>query len=490
MTRRLTSSGLLGVTFLLAGCMATKPTATTPAPADRQTMPEVGRAAIEALTFPPLQFEPPEPEELTLSNGVTVFFLEDHSLPLVDVFAQFRGGPSVFDRADLAAATAVGSSLLLSAGTERLPPDSVDKLIEFYALAPSFGTGGTGSYASIGALSQHVDFAMELLAEMLQSPRFDRDRVETWRLRELEMVKRQQDTPGSVAVTEFNRVMFGDHPIGWIMNPDDLAPDRLTEDRLRRIHRQIYCRENMMLGITGAITRDDALAKLEAVFGDWPECPGKLTAPPLPEIRREPGVKVIHKDLNQSTVVMGLPGGILQREDPEYFAAQVANWILGGSGFSSRIMARLRTEKGLAYGASSIWGAGIRHERIFGVFTQTKTESTIAATELIREILDEARRQPPTAEEVRLAVENTVNGFVFAFQDPAAIVLRRMTYRMAGLPEDWLERYLAGIQAVTPESVHEVVQRYIDPDRMTIVIVGDTARFDAPPGALGPIIRK
>jgi len=453
-------------------------------------VPALGRAAIDTMSFPPLEFEPPEPERFTLSNGIEVYYMEDRSLPLVNLFALFRGGSAYFDREDLAAATGVGSSLLLTGGTKRYSPQAVDSIIEYHALGPSLTAAGGSTLATMETLTRHLDLALDLWVEMLLHPRFDPDRVENWRLGELDMVRRAQDQPGTVAVRTFNRVMFGDHPIGWELEPADLTPEMLTEERLRRIHRAVFCADNLTLGIVGDISRAEAAAKLEAAFGQTPACEAPLLRPAPPVIRDEAGVVVIHKAVNQSSVVMGQRGGILQRDDPEYFAAQVANWILGGSGLSSRLSTRVRTQEGLAYSAGTVWGAGIHHERAFGALTQTRADATIAAARVIREVLEEARREPPTEEEVGLAIDNTVNAFVFAFQDPARIVMRQMGYRVAGLPADWLQRYVAGIQRVTPQAVHEVIRRHIRPEDWTIVIVGDTTKLDAPPHTLGPLIER
>jgi zinc protease len=454
------------------------------------TSPPLGRAAVDALRFRPLEFRPRAAERFTLSNGVTVFFMEDHTLPLINLYALFRGGSSYFERSDLAAATALGSSLLLTAGTASLPPDSVDRLIEYYALGASFSTGGSASMAGMETLTRHLDLALGLWAETLRSPRLDRERVESWRLRQLESVRRIDDAPGSLAISEFNHLLFGDHPVGWQLEPDDLSPDNLSEERLRRVHRAIFCTENLTLGVVGDISRAAIVQKLEAAFGDWPACPAPLTPPPLPMFRRSGGVRIVHKPVNQSSLVMGQPGGVLQRDDPEYFASQVANFILGGSGLSSRVATRVRSTEGLAYSAGTVWGAGARHERIFGAFAQTRGDATMATVDLIREVLETARRDPPTAEEVRLAIDFTANGFVFAFENPAQVVTRQMSYRLAGLPEDWLERYVAGIQRVTPAAVHRVVRRYIKPEDWTFVIVGDTTLFDASAKSLGPIIQR
>lgn len=490
--RAIAFTGLLATGIAACGPLAPPPPV-APLPSALEAtapLPPIGRAAVDALEFPAVEFHAPEAERFTLSNGVTVFFMEDRSLPLVNLYALFRGGSSYFAREDLAAATALGSSLLLSGGTASLPPDSVDQLIEYYALAPSFSTGGAATLAGVETLTRHLDVALGLWTEMLRSPRLDRDRVETWRLRQLESVRRMEDSPGSLAIAEFNHLLFGDHPIGWQMGPADLAPERLSDQRLRRIHSAIFCTEHLSIGVVGDISRADAAEKLEAAFRDWPACPEKLVAPALPEIRRTGGVYIVQKPVNQSSLVMGQPGGVLQRDDPEYYASQIANWILGGSGLSSRVATRVRTEEGLAYSAGTTWGTGIRHERIFGAFAQTRGNATIATAGVIRKVLEDARRAPPSAEEVQLAIDYTVNGFVFAFENPAQVVTRQMGYRLSGLPEDWLERYLSGIQQVTPAAIHDVVRRYIRPEDWTYVIVGDTTIFDGPARMLGPLIER
>src|SRR5690606_19845616 len=139
-----------------------------------------------------------------------------------------------------------------------------------------------------------------------------------------------------------------------------------------------------------------------------------------------------------------------------------------GGGFSSRLMTRLRTEEGLAYQAWSVWVSGRRSERVFGAFTQTRAETTIAAAERVRETIAAMRGAAPAPDEVRLAVDNIANGYVFAFETPAQVVARQMSYLLGGLPEDWLTSYLDGIQAVTPEAVHDVVRQNLRPEAFTI----------------------
>ena len=450
----------------------------------RDTTPPVGLDVIRRLRFRPLRFDPPEPTRFELSNGVTVFFLEDHTLPLVNLFIDLRGGYIFAGREEFAAASAL-PSLLRNAGTASFPADSVDEIIEFNALGISTSSDGGRMMIGVSGLSRQLDLLAELWGEIVLRPRFDADAVERWRLRELESVRRAGDFPGSLAVLEFNHLMYGEHPTGWIMTEADLAPDRVTPARLRDLHRRMVCPQGSVIGAAGAVSEEALRAVLERALEGWAPCDGALTPPPAPELRHDRRIYVIPRTLSQSTVVVGQPGGVLLRESDEYFASRVANWVIGGSGFTSRLVNRLRTREGLAYSAASIWGTAREHPRIFGAITHTKGESTVSATRVVLETMREAVERPPTPEEIELARESIVNGFVFGFASPIQVVSRQVAYLAEGFPADWLARYVDGIRDVDSASVARVLDRHIDPAGFTILIVGDTTLFD--PEWLGPV---
>jgi predicted Zn-dependent peptidase len=468
-----------------AALLVAATSALDPAPLTAQQHP-VGKESIESLRYPRLDFDPPEAEVRDV-EGVPVLFLSDSTLPLVSVFASFKGGYAHFPRSRYAAATAL-SNLLRYGGTTELPPDSVDTLLEYFALQTSFGSGGGAVSASVNTLIEHVDTAVALLGDMLKHPRFAPDQVETWRLRELESVRRRTDSPGTLAVTEFNHLLYGDHPIGWQMAPADLEPEKLTGDVLRQIHGEVVCPGNLVLGVTGDIDWTHARTLLERMLTDWPACTEELPPAPEPDIRREPGIFLIPKDLEQSVVVMAHPTSVRQEDDPTYFSTIIGNSILGGSGFSSRVLSRVRTEEGYAYSASTLWTTPRDFDGIMGAITQTRPETTVDAIRLILDILKEARTEEPSEREVDTAVDQIVNGFVFNFESPAQIVARRMFYLARDFPADWLERYLDGIEKVTPASVEEVFRDHIHPDRMSILVVGDPDRIGMEAlEALGPV---
>lgn len=439
-----------------------------------------------ALEFEELRFDPPMPRRETLSHGIQVLFLEDHSLPLVNLYARFRGGFALLPRERYAAATAL-PGMLRSGGTRTLTPDSVDHLLEFYALQTAFGGGGESSFSSLNTLSKHLEPALVLWKKILRNPRFDPEEVEVWRGRQRESIRRRKDSPGVFAFSEFNRLMFGDHPIGWEMEEGDLTPERLSSRTLAEVHARIVCPENLILGVVGDVEWEILRPLLEEMVGDWPSCGPPLSEPRIPEMRTGGGVFLIPRELTQSTVVMAQPGGVTQGTDEEYFASRIGNSILGGSGFSSRLVSRVRTERGWAYSASSLWTTPADYEGIVGAVTQTKSESTVAAIRVILDTMEEMRTAPPRAEEVDRAISQIVNGFVFNFQDPAQIVSRQMFYLSQGLPEDWLEQYIRGIQRVTPRAVQRVFREHVHPQDMVILILGDPAHFDLPPETLGEV---
>lgn len=450
------------------------------------TEPITGRAVIDALDFEPLNFEQPVVDRHTVS-GVQILLLEDHELPLVSVHAYFRGGYGRFAREYYAPAMGL-PAMLRYGGTTGLAPDSVDQTIDYYALQMSFGSAGGSVTATVNTLTEHLDTAVRLWGAMLASPRFDANEIAAWRGRQLESVLRRRDDPGRLAFSQFNRLLYGDHPVGWEMDADDLEPELLTPDRFHAVHRRIVCRDNLVLGVTGDVSWTD----IESMIGDLlkliPPCAEELPESPTPDIRREAGVFLIERKLEQAVIVMAHPTRVQLADDIEYFSAVIGNSILGGGGLSSRMLRRVRTEKGFAYSAASLWTTPRKHEGIVGAITRTRPENAIPAIEVILATMDELRDTPPTDEEVKTTIDQIVNGFVFNFDTPAQIVARSMFYLAQDLPGDWLDRYWRGVQEVTPESIRAVFAQHLRPHEMTILIVGDLDRIGrAKLEALGPL---
>ncbi|MDT8340217.1 MAG: pitrilysin family protein [Longimicrobiales bacterium] len=447
---------------------------------------EPGHAFLDRIATPPLRFTPPDVRERQLAGGVTVFFLQDSSLPLVDVFARFRGGYGRFPRELHAAGTAL-PHLLRTGGTREMTPDSVERVVERYALQLSVGGSGSAVTASLNTLAEHLPAALEFWGAMLGRPRFDTARVAVWRGQEGESVRRRLDDPARLAFAEFNRLLYGDHPVGWEMTEEDLDPARLTVERFRWLHERIVCPDNLVLGVAGDVRWEELRPLLERMVEALPPCAEPLPPPPTARVGAPAGVYLLPRPVNQSTVVLAHPVRLAQDTSRAYFASRVGNTILGAGGFSSRLLTRVRTREGLAYGASSLWTTPREYDGLLGATTRTRSEATVRTIRLVLETMAEMALEPPTADEVGTVVDETVNGWVFNFGSPAQIVSRHMAFRAAGLPDDWLEAYLRGLRAVTPEDVRSVFADHLRPEDMVILVVGDPEAMDSGLEALGPV---
>jgi zinc protease len=443
------------------------------------------RAQITQMQFGQLRFNPPQPKRVTLSNKIVVYLLEDHSLPLISV--QLVSKMGVANLPD--SLWGVGwqaDGLLRTGGTTRLAPDSVDKLIDFYALNIAFSTDHEQSNANLSGLSRYTDQLLDLGFEMMKSPRNDSSRVRITAAQQQENWRRRNDTPGSVLNRAWSQVLVGDHPLGRsLVTPQEI--DGFTPARFRWVQERLFCPQNFVIGVSGDFQERRIIAALERQFRGWTSCkPGLRDVPPL-QFAQGPRLVLLEKDVNQTNIRMGHGGGVRVADNPDYFAAQVADFLLGGSGFTSRLLSRVRSDSGFAYSAFSSWGADTKREDQFFAGAQIRAEKTVAGIGLMRNTIGSMATEPVTAQDVKLAQDNEVNSFVFRFENASQVVAQQLSYAVDGLPPNWFDIYLRGIQAVTPQQVLQVSQRYLHPDKLVIVVVGKPASFDKALTTLGQV---
>ena len=441
--------------------------------------------AMEA-SFAPLRFAPPTPRQVRLSNGVQVFLIEDHSLPQLTV--RLVGRQGVANLPD--SLWAVGwqaDNLMRTGGTTTLAPDSVDRLIDFYALSVFFSTGNETSTATASGLSRYRDIMLNLLFDMMRNPRDDTARIRESVGQIEEGWRRRNDQPGGILGRAWSQTMMGDHPFARsLVTPEEAAA--FTPERFRRVQGMLYCPDRFIVGVVGDFEERAMLQQLEGLFRGWGRCPAGTRE--IPPVHYAEGPRIVHieKDITQTNIRVGHAGGLRVSDTPDYFAAQVADFLLGGgSGFSSRLVQRVRSDSGFAYAIFSNWGADTRREGMFFAGGETRAEKTAAALSLIQNTIASMVARPVTPEDVRLAQENEINSFVFQFETPAQIVGQQIAYVVDGLPANWFDLYLRGIQAVTADRVTQVAQRFLHPDRLVMVVVGKASSFDRPLATLGPV---
>ena len=422
------------------------------------------------MTFQPVEFSPPEPERVILENGMVVYLLEDHELPLVSVTVTMRTG-SWLDPIDKIGLAAMTGAVMRTGGGGGLSAEQVDAELEQFAGDVSIGIGRQSGSASLDVLSKDVPRGLEILAGLLRRPTFEPARVELAKLQAIEGIRRRQDNPGSIVGREFAKVLYGaDHPSARESSLDSIT--RITREDLVTFHRDTIRPNGMILGVTGDFKKDEMLAALRKVFGDWkkgtvPEL--RIADVPEAELSR-PVVRFVSKETSQTHLRLGHLS--IKENDPDYVALAIANDILGGSSFRSRLFNDVRTKRGLAYSVGSRLNTGTHDQGVWLMRAETKLTSTQEVIERFVANIERMRAEPVSDTELAEAKEAYVNSFVFSFASPAAIVSRLVELEYDGLPKDFLQQLRAKVVALTKEQVQAAAKRHLRPDRLKIVAVG------------------
>lgn len=422
------------------------------------------------MTFQPVEFSPPEPERVILENGMVVYLLEDHELPLVSVTITMRTG-SWLDPIDKIGLASMTGAVMRTGGGGGLSAEQVDAELEQFAGDVSIGIGRQSGSASLDVLSKDVPRGLEILAGLLRRPTFEPARVELAKLQAIEGIRRRQDNPGSIVGREFAKVLYGaDHPSARESSLDSIT--RITREDLVTFHRDTIRPNGMILGVTGDFKKDEMLAALRKVFGDWkkgtvPEL--RIADVPEAELSR-PVVRFVSKETSQTHLRLGHLS--IKENDPDYVALAIANDILGGSSFRSRLFNDVRTKRGLAYSVGSRLNTGTHDQGVWLMRAETKLTSTQEVIERFVANIERMRAEPVSDTELAEAKEAYVNSFVFSFASPAAIVSRLVELEYDGLPKDFLQQLRAKVVALTKEQVQAAAKRHLRPDRLKIVAVG------------------
>jgi zinc protease len=280
--------------------------------------------------------------------------------------------------------------------------------------------------------------------------------------------------------------MYGkDSPFGH--QTEYATINAITRDDLIAFHKQFFQPESVILGAWGDFSAAEMRGKIERAFAGWQRGGHERPKTPAANVRGKAGVYAINKDdLNQSTVVMGLPGG--RMDDPDFFALTVMNNILG-NGFASRLFAQVRSELALAYAIGSSWDANFDYQGTFLASGGTKSETTTKFVRAIRHEVDRMAQDPVTDAELARGKDNILKGIAFDFDSTGKIVGRLMNYEYYGYPRDFLQRYQDGIAKVTKADVQRVATQYLKTGDFAVVVLGKEKDFDAPLTSLGKVTR-
>ena len=422
------------------------------------------------MTFKPVEFTPPEPERVVLDNGLVVYMLEDHELPLITVTASMRTG-GWLDPADKVGLASLTGSVMRTGGGGSLSAEQVDEELEQFAGDVSISIGRQSGSASLDVLSKDVKRGLQIFAGLLRAPAFDPARFELAKLQAMETIRRRQENPGSVVSREFVKVLYGpEHPTARESSLDSVK--RITRDDLVAFHQRTIHPNGIILGVTGDFKKEEMLAALREVFGDWKpgSVPELKIADVLEQEAAKPAVRFINKETSQTHLRVGHLS--IKESDPDYVALAIANDILGGSSFRSRLFNDVRTKRGLAYSVGSRLNTGMHDQGVWLMRAETKLASTQEVVSRFVANMERMRNELVTDEELAEAKESYVNSFVFSFSSPSAIVSRLVELEYDGLPKDFLQQLREKVVNLTKEDILAAAKRHFHPERLKIVAVG------------------
>jgi zinc protease len=413
-------------------------------------------------------------------GGIEAWLVQDHSVPLLSIDFAFRAG-AARDPADKPGLSRLASSVIDEAAGP-YPHLEFTERMQSLGVGLSFAAGMDTIGGTFRALTANRDASVEMFRLALTQPRFDQADVERVRRQILSAIAREAEEPNGIASRVWNRAAFPDHPYGRGSRGTADSITALTAAELKAWTAERLTRATLVVGASGDISPEALGALLDRAFGELPK--GEKPSPLPVVVPAAPGaMMVIEKNTPQSVVLFGHQG--LRHDDPDIFAAELVNYALGGGGFTARLTEELREKRGLVYGVGSGLSIFDRAGLILGRFA-IKNSQVVEGLDLTRKIWADMAENGPSPEELANAKTYMNGSFPLRLDSTAAVAGYLLTLQLDGRPIDYIDRRPDLFNAVTLEDAKRVARRLLDPQQLTVVIVGKpeavTPTREPPPG--------
>ena len=427
----------------------------------------------DKLTFEELKYQPPKPDAYrhTLKCGATAYVAENPEVPTFELTVLVRTG-SMYEPVEKAGLGDVTGYLMRNGGVEGMTAKELDERLALLAAEVSVNIDDSRGRATLFCLSKDMDQGLELFKKVLRTPVYDQEVLDRYRADLLSEMEQRNSSTSDIEAREWNFLMYGDHPCTIPYRSTGKSVNLITREDLVAFHKRYFFPKNFIFAVSGDFKTKDILAKLNSMLDGWPD--QQLNLPTIPDRipDPQPGVYMIKKeDVNQSRIRLGHIG--VKRDVPDQYALTVMNDILGGGGFTSRITRRVRSDEGLAYSTGSRFDRPVLYPGTFQAWFQTKHATAAFGTRLIVDEIKRMRTEKCDTEIVENSKAGFISNLVNPFSNKHAIVNTFADDRYTGRPDDYWQNYTKNMQAVTPDDVLAVAQKYLHPDNLVFLVVGD-----------------
>ena len=411
------------------------------------------------------------PQRSVLGNGMILLTSEQRALPMVSIELLIDAG----SRHDMPKQEGLANltARLLTYGTQRRTALQISDTLDFIGAGLSAGCGEDLATVSMTVLKKDLATGLELLAEVLTLSTFPQEEIDRQKQSIIASIKAREESPGDIAQRRFAAALYPQSPYGRPVEGSEASVKGLEQQSLRAFYERYYRPNRTILSVVGDISHQEIARALNEAFRSWPK--GEpATAPVAPSKVGTAETLRVNKELTQANIILGHEG--VGRENPDYYAIQVMNYILGGGGFSSRTLDSIRNERGLAYSVYSYFSAEKGHGT-FELVMQTKNETALEAIRIAKAEIRRMREELVTEQELSDAKDYLTGSFPLRFDTNRKVAnfLAQVEYFQLGL--DYPERYADFIKKVTREDVQHVAQKYLKPETLITVIVANQKKI-------------
>ncbi|MDE2485681.1 MAG: insulinase family protein, partial [candidate division NC10 bacterium] len=409
------------------------------------------------LLLPVIVAAAPLAERQVLENGLALLVRSSRALPIVTIKVTVQAGSlwEPEERAGLADLTA----LLLTRGTTTRTAAQIDESVDFIGASLSSSAGRDLSEVDLTFLKKDLPQGLKLLADILLHPVFEQGEISR-KTQELKAaLRKRQEDPGEVAEEVFNKLVFGSHPYGRPLEGSETSLAAITRNEIVGFYRGHYTPERTFVTVVGDVDQSEITSQIRTLLGSWPKGKGtvKRATEPTP-LQEKIVVKKVDRSVTQANIILGHQG--IRRDNPDFYALTVMNYILGGGGFSSRLVERIRERNGWAYDVSSQFSPGLEPGS-FQVVLQTKNETAGSAVQEVVRELRRIREQGVTDQELADAKAFLTGSFPLRLDTNAKLagLISAVEYYRLGL--DYADRYRTLIETVSKEDILRVARTYL-----------------------------